>query len=255
MDDVVHDPVVEIRERVHEHVLRRRGPVELPIRNIRFAERRAEVLFVVINRLHRDQVYDALEGIARSYRQHDRHGVRAEPVVHHFHGVLEIGADPVHLVDEREPRYVIPVGLPPDRLRLRLDSADAAEYRDETVENPQAALDLDREIDVPRGVDDVDGVIRPLAGRRGGHDRDPPFPLLLHPVHHRASLVHLAHPMDPSGIEENPLRQGSLARIDVGRYPDVADLLKRKFSGHKASPRRGFLTTPRHGRREASGEP
>ncbi len=77
-------------------------------------------------------------------------------LVHHLHGVLEIGADAVHLVDEREPRYVIPVGLPPDRLRLRLDAADAAEYRDETVEDPEAPLDFDREIDVPRGVDDVD---------------------------------------------------------------------------------------------------
>ena len=35
----------------------------------------------------------------------------------------EIGADPVHLVDEGDARHVVAVGLAPDRLGLRLDAA------------------------------------------------------------------------------------------------------------------------------------
>ena len=54
------------------------------------------------------------------------------------------------------------------------------------------ALDLDREVDVARRVDDVDAVIVPEAGRRGRGDRDAALLLLLHPVHRRGAFVHLA---------------------------------------------------------------
>ena len=233
LDDVMHDLVVHIRERVHENVPRLYALLERAGRYLGLAVRRAEAFLVVVQRLHRDQVHDSREGIARPDRYRDRHGVRAEPLVHHPHGVFEIAPHAVHLVDEREPRYLVPVGLPPHRLRLGLDAADAAENDDQTIEHPETPFHLDGEIDVPRRVDDVDLMVVPEAGRGGGHDRDPPLPLLLHPVHHGAALVHLAHPMDLAGIEENPLGQGSLARIDVGRYPDVADHLKRKISGHQ----------------------
>ena len=52
----------------------------------------------------------------------------------------------------------VALGLAPDRLRLRLDTRHAAEHRDGAVEHAQRALDLDREVDVARGIDDVDAV-------------------------------------------------------------------------------------------------
>ena len=56
----------------------------------------------------------------------------------------------VHLVDEADPRNAVPVGLPPHRLALRLDSVGGVEHRDRAVEHPQAPLHLDGEVDVAR---------------------------------------------------------------------------------------------------------
>ena len=66
MDDVVHDPVVQIRERVHQDVPRLRGPRRAPAPEYPSRGTSRRGLPVIVNRLHRDQVDDALEGIARS---------------------------------------------------------------------------------------------------------------------------------------------------------------------------------------------
>jgi hypothetical protein len=83
----------------------------------------------------------------------------------------EVGAGAVHLVDEREARHAVLVHLPPDRLGLRLHARDGAEHGAGRIEHAQAALDFDREVDVPRGVDDVEAVLgelvlHPLPERR-----------------------------------------------------------------------------------------
>ena len=59
--------------------------------------------------------------------------------------------------------HAVLVGLAPDGLGLRLDAGHAVEDGDRAVEDPQRALHLDGEVDVPGGVDDVDGVAVPLA--------------------------------------------------------------------------------------------
>ena len=112
----------------------------------------------------RDQVDDALEvGLGADRELHDQRD-RVEPGDDHVDAAVELGAGAVHLVDEADPRHAVAVGLTPDRLGLRLDAGDAVEHRDGTVEDAQRALHLDGEVDVARGVDDVDGVVRP-SGR------------------------------------------------------------------------------------------
>ena len=93
-----------------------------------------------------------------------------------------------------------------------------------TVEHPQRALHLYGEVDVPRGVDDVDLVVLPVTGRRGGRDGDAALLLLLHPVHGRRAVVHLTDLVVDAGVEQDALGRGGLARVDVGHDPDVADL-------------------------------
>ena len=96
-------------------------------------------------------------------------GVDAEALADRVDVHLEVGADLVHLVDERDARNVVLVGLAPDGLALRLDAVAAVEHRDRAVEHAQAALDLDREVDVAGRVDDVDAVADcPRAGRSRG---------------------------------------------------------------------------------------
>ena len=178
------------------------------------------------------EVDDAQEVALGADRQLDRHGVRAEAVDHRLHAALEVRADAVHLVDVGDARDVVLVGLAPDGLRLRLDAGDGVEQRDRAVEHAQRALDLDGEVDVARRVDDVDAVVGPLAGGRGGRDRDAALLLLLHPVHRGGALVDLAHLVGAAGVVEDALGRRRLARIDVGHDPDVPGLLERELARH-----------------------
>ena len=146
---------------------------------------------------------------------------------------VEVGADPVHLVDEGDPRDAVLVGLAPDGLRLRLDAGDGVEDGDGAVEDAQRALDLDGEVDVARRVDDVDAVVLPLACGRGGRDRDPALLLLLHPVHDGGALVDLADLVGAAGVVEDPLGRRRLTGVDVSHDPDVAGLLECEVARHE----------------------
>ena len=90
-------------------------------------------------------------------------------------------------------------------------AADRAEHDDGAVEHAQGALHLDGEVDVARGVDDVDAVLvatcpcRPERGRGSGRDGDAALLLLLHPVHGGLAVVDLADLVDYAGVEEDPL--------------------------------------------------
>ena len=138
---------------------------------------------------------------------------------------LEVRADAVHLVDEADARHAVLVGLAPDGLRLRLDAGDRVEHGDRAVEHAQRALDFGGEVDVARRVDDVDAVIAPEAGGRGGRDRDAALLLLLHPVHDGGAFVDLADLVRDPGVEQDPFGRGRLAGIDVGHDADVPRLV------------------------------
>ena len=150
--------------------------------------------------------------------------------------MVEIGADAVHLVDERDARHAILIGLAPDRLGLRLHAGDRVKHRYGAIEHAKRPLDFHSEIHVTRRVNDVDaiGLVETLPGSRGrrGRDGDPAFALLIHPVHHRRAFVHFADLVGDTGIEKDALGAGSLPRIDVGHDPDVADLIELYLACH-----------------------
>jgi hypothetical protein len=158
--------------------------------------------------------------------------VRTEAVDHRLHALLEVGADAVHLVDVGDPRDVVLVRLTPHGLRLRLHPGDRVEQGDRAVEHAQRALDLDREVDVPGRVDDVDAVILPLRGGRGRGDRDAALLLLLHPVHHGRALVHLADLVRAAGVVEDALGRRRLTGVDVRHDPDVSGVFERELTWH-----------------------
>ena len=84
------------------------------------------------------------------------------------------------------------------------------------------ALDLGREVHVAGGVDDVDAVFLPEAGRGRGGDGDPALLLLLHPVHGGGAFVHLADLVVDAGVEKDALGSRRLTGVDVRRDADVA---------------------------------
>ena len=118
--------------------------------------------------------------------------------------------------------------MPPDRFRLRLDARDAVKHGDRAVQHTQTALDLHREINVSRRVNDVDAVFDvvalPEAGRRGRRNRDAALLLLFHPVHRGRALVHLADLVRDARVEEHALGGRGLTGINVRHDADVAEL-------------------------------
>ena len=190
-------------------------------------------------------VNDAVKMILRADGQQNGIRIRLELVAHVGQGVLEIRADAVHLVDERDARDIVLGRLAPDGFGLRLHAGHAAEHRHRAVEHAHGALDFGGEIHVAGSVNDVDAMgdaekrlvqpglarlgllLRPVARHGGGGDRDAAFALLLHPVGHRVAVVHVADLVDEAGVKEDALGRGGLARVNVRRDADVT----RAFEG------------------------
>ena len=170
-----------------------------------------------------DQIDHALEVVLRTDRNLHRNRRHPQPLADHLHRPPVVGPDPIHLVDKADPRHFVLIGLAPDRLRLRLDAGYRIKHHNATVEHPQRAFHFNGEVHVTRCIDDVDRVIVPLAGRRRGHNRDPAFPLLVHEVHHRSTVVHLTDLVRDPGVVEDPLGHGRLARVDMRDHADVAE--------------------------------
>ena len=127
---------------------------------------------------------------------------------------------------------MILIRLSPDRLGLGLDAALSAKNCNRTVKNSQGALDLNGEIDVTRGVDDVDTVVLPETGRSSGSDGYTTLLLLLHPVHRCGAIVGLTDFMSFSRIKQDTLGCGSFTGIDVRHDTDVSGHLKGYLSWH-----------------------
>ncbi len=172
---------------------------------------------------HAHQVDDAGEAVLAPDRQLDHQGYDAEPLAQRGDGGVEVGARPVHLVDERDPRDAVPVRLPPHRLALRLDAGDGVEHGDGAVQHAQGALHFVGEVDVARRVDQVDPPAVPGAADRGGEDGDAAVTLLRVEVGDRGALVDLAALVHGAGGEQDPLGDGGLARVHVGEDAEVAD--------------------------------
>ena len=175
-------------------------------------------------RAHLDEVDDADEVVLDADGQLDDERLGLELVDDRVDREVEVGAELVHLVDEADARDVVLVGLTPDGLGLGLDALLAVEDGDGAVEDAERALDLDREVDVAGGVDDVDLVLVPEARDGGGRDRDATLLLLLHPVGGRGAVVRLADLVVGSRVEQDALGRRRLAGIDVRHDADVADL-------------------------------
>ena len=146
---------------------------------------------------------------------------RVQPVDHHLDAAHEVGADAVHLVDERDAGHAVLVGLPPHGLGLGLHARHRAEQGDGPIEHPKRTLDLHSEVHVPGRVYNVDAMIEPFARRSRRRDGDAPLLLLGHPVHHSSAVVHFADLVRAARVIQDALGRGGLAGIDVSHDADV----------------------------------
>ena len=180
----------------------------------------------------RHEIDEALELLFRADRQLDRNRLGAEAVDDVLQALEEVGAGLVHLVGEDDARDVVLVALAPDGFGLRLDALVGVENAYRAVEHAQRALDFDGEVDVARGVDDVEALVVPDRGRGGRRDGDAALLLLLHEIHGRSAVMHFADLVALAGVIENPLGGRGLSGIDVGHDAEVAVILDRVNAGH-----------------------
>ena len=191
-------------------------------------------LVVVIDfRLHADEVDDALEIGFFANRQLDRHGVGAQPFLHHADNAEEVRAHDVHFVDVSHAGHIVLAGLTPNGFALGLYTALSAKHGNGSVQNAQAALYFDSKVHVAGGVDDVDPVSFPLAGGSSGSDGDTAFLLLLHPVHGGRTFMRLTQAVRTSRVEQDALGRGGFTGVDMSHNADIPHLFQGVTSRHR----------------------
>ena len=208
-------------------------------RDVDVVELRTLARFVPDDALHFDEVHHPLEVVFGADRNHDGHGVSLEALLHLVDDLEEVGAGAVHLVHERDAGHMVLVGLTPHRFRLGLNAAHSAVNHHRAVQHTHGAFHFDREVDVPRGIDDVETVglilhvhAAPVAGRSGGRNGDTTFLFLFHPVHGGSAVMHFAELVVHAREEQNTFGRRGLARVDVGRNTDIAVARNRSSTSH-----------------------
>ncbi len=168
------------------------------------------------------QVDHAFEGAFAANRELHGDGFGAQPLADGLDGPFERCADPVHLVDEANPRDPVAVGLPPDGFTLRFHTLDGVKNDHAAVEHAERALDFGRKIDMAGRIDDIDLVAFPLCRNSSGNDRNTPFAFLNHPVRYRGAVVHRADAVRLTGIEQDPLGGRGFTGVNMGNDPNIA---------------------------------
>src|SRR5690606_16954642 len=120
---------------------------------------------------------------------------------------------------------------------LRLNASIRVQECNGTVKHAKGALDLNGEVDVTRGIDDVEATLLTIAtlperGRSRGGDGDTAFLLLSHPVHGRGAIVRLAHLVALAGVVKDTLGRRRLAGINVSHDAEIAVVFELIFAGH-----------------------
>ena len=217
----------------------------------------ALVICLEVPCLHGDQVDDAPELILGTHGQLGCDSVSAQTVLHGLDGMLEVRADAVILVDEGDGGDVVALSLAPNGLGLGLNTGNSVKDSYSAVQNAQGALDLRGEVDVARGVDDLNlvglavlgtGGVAPKAGGSSRRNGNAALLLLNHPVHGSCTLVNLTDLVGLAGVVEDALGRGGLAGIDVCHDTDVASVFQRNLLSH-------FLPRPRNGSGRTRGWP
>ena len=188
------------------------------------------------DRLHLDQVDDALEIGLRADRDLQRHGARAQPLADAVQHVLKVRTILVHLVDEANARNFVLVALPPHRLGLRLHSRNGIEQRHRAIQHAKRALHFGREVHVTRSVDNVDAIVAPHTCCGRGRNGDAALLLLLHVVHGRGALMHFADAVRDARVEQDALCRCRLSGVDVRHDSDVPATIQRYGACHSQFP-------------------
>ena len=186
-----------------------------------------ETLVIIVDiSLHLNKVDDSLEVSFRAYGELNRNCVTLQALLHHVYNIIEVSSHNVHLVNIDHSRNLVLVRLSPDGFGLGLNAALCAKNGNRTVQNTQRTLNLNGEVHVAGSVDDVDSVVLPEAGSRSGGDCYTSLLLLLHPVHCRSTIMHFAEFVGLSCVEQDTLRCGGFACVNMRHDSDIPGLFQ-----------------------------
>ena len=196
-----------------------------------------------------DAVHDRLEhfghaGAVLGAGEEDvlaRDGERLLELAHHH---LRVGGGQVDLVDDRDDRQVLGHRQVHVGERLGLDALAGVDDEDGALAGLERSAHLVGEVDVPRGVDEVERVA--LAVRRvvveahgAGLDGDSLLALELHRVEHLRGHLPL---VDRVRRLEQAVGEGRLPVVDVRDDAEVADPLRGNHPGESSE---GPMRSPR----------
>ena len=119
----------------------------------------------------------------------DSDGIFAETFMDRIERFVEITTDLVDFVDETDTRDTIFSGLAPNSFGLSFDTHLTIKDNYGTIKHAQRTLNFSGEVDVSRGINDVDLMIFPINSNSSGSDSDTTFLFLFHPVSFGATSV------------------------------------------------------------------
>src|SRR5690606_15107161 len=188
---------------------------------------------------HFYQIDNAFELVLGTNRQYDRYRMRFQTqfqLIQHFEKVCTCT---VHLVDEQQAGNVVLVSLTPYGFRLWLYTTYGTINHYRAIKNTHGALNFNREVNVSRGVNDVDAVLwvvtchtTPEGSRRSRGNGNTTLLLLLHPVHGGGTFVSFAQLVAYTGVKQDAFCRSGFSSINVCRNTDITIALDRGFAGH-----------------------
>ena len=220
-----HQFIVEHGDSVHEFLAILIGQINHIFGNGLDTHVLAQVVIVDVG-IHLHQVDDAFESLFSADGQLNGNSVALQTVIDHVQNIVEVSAHDVHLVDVNHTGDSVMVCLSPNRFGLRLDTTLCAQNGHRTVQHTQRTFDLNGEVNVARGINDIDAAAFPVAGRSSRRNGDAALLLLCHPVHGGSAFMGFANFVIDAGIVQNTLGGRRLTSIDMGHDTDVSGVFK-----------------------------
>ncbi len=175
-------------------------------------------------RLHPNQVDNALELALAADRQMDRYRRTPEKLLYARQRPLKIGAFPIQLINHHRARQLELRRKGPDLLGLHFDSRYSVHQYQGGIGGHQRSPRIVDEDVVAGSVQNVDLVLFPLGHGNGGRDRDFALDLLLVKICDRVALIDSEKAIGSSGGEKQRGSERGLAGIAVAHYTNVPDI-------------------------------
>ena len=173
--------------------------------------------------LHGDQVDHALQAAFRADRQSGGNNPRAarQGRCQILDGRLEIGAFPIHLVDEDHAGNLILTAPLPDLDRLRLDATHCRRYQQGAVHHADGVTGIMQEVGVARSIDNVERGSLPVEMMDAGADRQMTLDLFRLEIHGGRAIFHLAQAVDGAVHEQQRFRQRGFSRAAMPNNANI----------------------------------